>query len=613
MTAAVRVSILAVAIGGILAAAPCVLAGQEPVVSRQPPDTTTDSTKARRDTVSTTERLLKAQREQRVQLHPLSRAGTGGLLPPGGRIVLTRDSIDWAAAEDLGELLGRIPGVYLERGGWITSPVLPDYLGRGAGSVEYFLDGVPMRPIGPDSLATDPSTFPLGFLDRVEIVPDPGMLRVYLFTRAHDREAPRTKIGAAQGDRGVARYFGSYERRYLSGIGLGLAADYVTLNRNSAGYGGGNIASGWAQLGYVPSRHFGVQAQYVTQHVNRNLLLDDAGNDTLLAETPGVRTDEQLRASWHGRTDGMGASFDLLAAHTSWTSDSTPGNVSVGQLGAIYADRHPLWSTQVTLWHDSRWRPYDGSIDVGWAPTRMLSASTRVVAQGYSAGRHGASATARVGLSLPFGFTVAGAIADGQRVLAPADTTLAAEHFTDAQLGAAFQSRLLGVDGAYVWNDSWRPQAFSEFRTIPSYQPLPGVHWMTLHARLTPLNWLTLETVYEHPLGGVLHDAAPPHHALSTFTIRSRFLRNFPSGIFALKVQGVAETWSPGIGGLSAAGDPVPLAGVTLYRGILQMQLGPFIVYYDRVNLQATDKGAVPGYRIEPLGSSFGIRWEFSN
>ena len=46
---------------------------------------------------------------------------------------------------------------------------------------------------------------------------------------------------------------------------------------------------------------------------------------------------------------------------------------------------------------------------------------------------------------------------------------------------------------------------------------------------------------------------------------------------------------------------------------MIQLKLGPFFAYWDRVNLQSVHTGSVPGFVIQPLGSTFGIRWEFSN
>jgi hypothetical protein len=75
----------------------------------------------------------------------------------------------------------------------------------------------------------------------------------------------------------------------------------------------------------------------------------------------------------------------------------------------------------------------------------------------------------------------------------------------------------------------------------------------------------------------------------------------------------VVETWSPGVIGRDTEGGPIQLPGLTFVRGIIQLQIGPFIAYWDRVNFQGTRQGHVPGYPILSLGSSYGIRWEFSN
>jgi hypothetical protein len=585
---------------------------QEPVVNRPQDTTKVDSLRRRRDTVSATDRLLQVQKDQRIQLQPMPLPGGSTVQPAGTRIVLDRDSIEWAAAQDVGELLARVPGVYLERGGWIGSPVLPNYLGHGAGSVEYVLDGQPMLAIGPDSLAFDPSTFPLGFLDRVEVETSPGMMRVFLFTRRHDRQAPRTKIGAGQGDRGLARYFAEFERRYPSGIGVAVAADYFGLNPSSGGTGGSTMPSGWLQLNYVPSPRFGVQGQIITRDITQDLLLADVTHDTLSRQVRGGRTDAQLRGSWRARPDGLGASVDMFAAHTAWSSDSAPGHEGIGEYGGIAALRWATWSAQLSGWHYTRWTSLDSRLDLGWAPTDWASGSVQLVAQRHDGDRRGQWVTGRMGIKLPYGFRIGGAISDGHRVQSPSLSDDLPQRFTDGQVTAGFDSRLLTIDAGYARDDGWRPQAFPEFVAITGYTPLPRTDWITLHARLAPVGWFTLETVYEEPRAG-LPDGTPPQHALSTATVRSRFLRNFPSGIFGLKLQGVVETWSPGIGGRAADGTAIALPGATFFRSIIELQIGPFFAYYDRVNLQAVKTGSVPGYLIQPLGSTFGIRWEFSN
>ena len=105
----------------------------------------------------------------------------------------------------------------------------------------------------------------------------------------------------------------------------------------------------------------------------------------------------------------------------------------------------------------------------------------------------------------------------------------------------------------------------------------------------------------------------PPHHALTTATINSRFLHNFPSGIFRLKVQGIMESWSPGIAGRDTAGAAIALPGATYFRGVLQLQIGSFIAFWDRANMRASKAGYLPGYRLPSLMSTYGVRWEFAN
>ncbi len=598
----------------------CLVAGgavrasaQTPLINRPVDTTVTDTTRRRADTLSSTDQLLKAQLQNDVHRPVLPLPGVTPLHPMGSRTVFTRDSIDWAAAEDVGELLARIPGVFLERSDWIASPVLPNYFGLGASSVEYVLDGVPWLAIGPDSVAADPTTISLELLDRVEVEQSSGMLRVYLFTRRHDRAATRTRIGVAQGDRGISRYYGDFERRYASGIGLGLAADYVGVNPIATGNGGANIPSGWLQLGYVPNARVGIQAQVMSRIITRNPLLDNLTKDLLSPQVKGTRTDAQLRASWRARSGELGPSLDLFAAHTSWSSDSAPGAEGLGEFGGIAAMRAPDWSAQLSAWHYTRWTNLDSRLDLGWAPRRWASASVQLVSQRYDHDRVGQWVTGRIGVQLPWGFHVTGDASQGHRVDAPSLADDSVRQFVNGEVTGGFTSHAFTAEVGFVNNDAWRPQSYPEFAAIASYAPLGRTQWATAHVRYAPVGFFTLETVYQEPLHGAMPDGTPPQHAVTTATLRSRFLRNFPHGIFDLKLQVVAESWSNGVGGRDTTGAAITLRGATFYRAIIQLQIGPFIAYYDRENLGAVRTGYVPGYQIQPIGATFGIRWEFTN
>jgi hypothetical protein len=53
--------------------------------------------------------------------------------------------------------------------------------------------------------------------------------------------------------------------------------------------------------------------------------------------------------------------------------------------------------------------------------------------------------------------------------------------------------------------------------------------------------------------------------------------------------------------------------GATFFRSLIEVQLDRFTIYWDRVNLRANQQTYVPGFLIPKFGSTFGVRWEFSN
>jgi hypothetical protein len=108
-------------------------------------------------------------------------------------------------------------------------------------------------------------------------------------------------------------------------------------------------------------------------------------------------------------------------------------------------------------------------------------------------------------------------------------------------------------------------------------------------------------------------DGLPPTHSVTSGTIRSKFLRKFPSGIFDLKLRLSLETWGTGTIGRDLSGNPITLRGATFLRSLMQFRISGFSVYWDRVNLTDTPLGHVPGFEIPGLGSNFGVRWEFLN
>ncbi|MBA2291900.1 MAG: TonB-dependent receptor plug domain-containing protein [Gemmatimonadales bacterium] len=621
----------AFALGALL----CVAAGASAQDRVPPADSArTDTLRTTPDTLSSTERLLEVDAQRRVQLAPMPLAGVDGLLPATSRIVFTRDSIDWAAARTLGDLLDRVPGVFLWRGGWLGRVEQPNYLGRGAASVEYTLDGIPYLPLGPDSLTVDAALPALSLLERVEVERSPVGLVVHLFTRRHDRQAPRTRIGVSSGDRALARYLAAFERRYPSGIGLSVGAEYFGVNAPQGGSGAANVTNGWVQFGWIPSPRFGVQVQGVITAADRDSLFgggDDTTRTPLSPAIRGARTDLQVRGMWRARDDGIGPSADAFIGRARWSStddpvvspgdgaaipDSiiTPPSQDIGIFGAVLAWRQPSWSATLRAFHQTEWTPLDARLSLGWSPHAWVTGSVDHVVQQHEGDRSSGWTTARLGVVVPLlQVAVTGTVSSGHRVASPMIANDPEQRFTDMQVTAAFERSRLGLEASWIRTDGWQPRAFSEFLRVPTLAAVDDVEWAVARVRLAALRWLTLESRYEHPVRLGSPDGAPPHHALTSATVRSKFLRNFPSGIFDLKAQVLVESWSPGVVGRDADGEPIPMPGRTFVRGILQLQIGPFIAYYDRVNFQARRAGNIPGYPFPTVASSFGVRWEFAN
>jgi hypothetical protein len=108
-------------------------------------------------------------------------------------------------------------------------------------------------------------------------------------------------------------------------------------------------------------------------------------------------------------------------------------------------------------------------------------------------------------------------------------------------------------------------------------------------------------------------EGQPPRHYAANGTIRSKFLRQFPSGYFELKLQMGIEGWSAGTLGRTALGTAVLLPDAHFVRSLVQLQIGTLTFFWDARNILGTQRVYVPGFAIPSYGSAFGIRWEFLN
>jgi len=588
-----------------------------------PPDTTApdttglaDSVAARlRDSIgvrpdsSKLQRYLAAETLTRVRVPTPYRIDLEGPQPALSRIVLTRDSLDWGHAATLADLLQRVPGVFLWRGGWTGQPEYPNYQARGPTSVEYYLDGLPYLPAGTDSVGVDPSLLPLSLLDRIEIDRWPGLLRVRLFTLRHDRLAPRSRIAVARGAADFARYQGSLEKRSRSGLGFAVAAENTSVPAASGirpKFGNTSIL---AQGSWLPSPRYGIVLQYVRSRPDRDAVL--AGGDTVsrgFAEAR--RSDVQLRGLWRRDTTGLGPRIDLLVGRTR-ASDSIAPTQEIWHAGAVAAIRAPAASVAASAFWRSRWTTLDARGTAAWSPRPPLTLSAEAAYQRHDGGRTSRWAGARAGLSLPYGFELTGSARLGEAVAAPAIAADSARTLRDWQASVGWRRPWIELEGTYSHTAAFAPFPYQPYAAIPAIAPSQATEWIIGRGRLTPLSWLTIEGWYSNPRR--LTEGLPPRHSLVAGTIRTRLQRIFPSGVLDVKLRLTAEHWYPGVVGRDATGAPVTVAGATFFRSLVQVALGSLQFYWERANLTTTERVYVPGLPITGRPSEFGVRWTFMN
>lgn len=618
------------------------LAAGIPPLAAQVADTTRADSLAR-DTTDYTGQFLKAQQDARRLIPIPPRIGAGTLLPAATRLVFGADSILWHNAETVSDILTKVPGVFLLRGGWAGRPELPAYQAHGASSVEYLLDGVPYLPMGQDSLMVDPSLLPLSFLDRIEIERLPGLLRVLMFTRRHDRSVPYSRIGIASGDLEIARYQGVLEKRGGPGLGFTAAFDHFSVPAQPSVSGDYRNTQGLLRLDYIPSDRFGAVLQYLRNSPEREAVVSSGTPaDTLSRARAGTRTDISARVFLaRGGPSGLGPRLDLVVARTGWTdeiekdsirilTDSLDDNGDVvktdttyaleehrrnlTQAGVIAAYRTPAASLEGSAFWRSTWTPLEIRLRGGLAPSRSFTASVDAVYLRHDGGRVNSWVTGRAGVVLPMGFSASAVWRKGYGLSFPSLRNNLPHDLDDRSLIGGWKSRRAEIEVSYTSNAGFRPGGYAQYPELATIAASGRTNWITVNARISPLQWVILDGWYSTPRG-TRPEGQPPTHSIINVTLQSKFLPTFKSGIFNLKLQATMENWGTGVLARNADGDPVTLKGSTQMRAYIGLQIGAFTAYYDRYNLLGArdDLGYVPRLGVPGYATTFGVRWEFLN
>jgi hypothetical protein len=536
-----------------------------------------------------------------------------GPLPRGTRYSFTPDSFALSSVQTLSDLLGRIPGVYVARGGIYGSAETVLYGGRGAAGLEIYWDGVPYVPLGRDSVFLDPARISLAPLERVDVIVLPATLRVYLVTLRQRSTETASLVGVATGEVSTANYRGAFLRRWRSGVGLSLVADY----NNTKGIDGTsssafNSVDLWLKFEYVPSPRLGASYQILSSAWHRDAQASLTG--TLTDDFHTERREAIYRVFAAARPDGLGlrAEATFATTHTSKDTAVADGSLSQGML-EVQND----WSRAhlgLALRSQDHARPWQVEGTGAWSLLPWLTFSGDARYARYSLDRTGKRAHAAAGLALPAGFSIHGDAAWARDLQAPLDS-------------ADTPQRTLDVSGAVRWDRSWitlevggasrdpfapigRPAGLL---TIDSLSPTQRTRYFTTHVAARLLPGLTLSGWYFDPLVRGGNDFEPPFHARTSLTFYSKFWRVYRSGIFALRGELAMESWSSGTAGFDSSGTLRTLPGASFGEINVEMRIAGVTIYWVQRNATLFRGSYVPGLDYPRRFQFYGVRWLFTN
>lgn len=584
----------------LLCLAPAVLEAQ---VDRPRP-AKGDSGRGPADSTASYARLM-ADTRTRVPVAP--QLGAEGPIPASARVVFTRDSIDWAGALTLGDLLARIPGTYLLRAGGVGRPEPLNFAARGAASLEVLLDGMPYPPLGPDSVGVDPADIPLGVIDRVEVERWPSALRVYLYTRSHDRLAARSSIALAAGPDKLAHYEGFLERRFQGGFGVGAGGDFLKVPPPGSATGTFERTGYWLQASFIPDAGHGLVLEYLGNALNRDEFSDLAASGPRLE---GRRGELRARAFIGGRPDGTGLRLDLLGSRSAFDSMAVDQTIWSG--GAALSFRGPLLSASAMALAANRWTSLDLSGRASWTPTALLVLQAEGAYRRHDGGRETRWIGGRAGLELPANLELSASARVGKQVAAPAVAVSPEQDVQEAEGALTWSTRRLGAEARLARTAAFVPQAYQELPGLAALPDAPASTWVSAGGYLRPLDWITVRGWYAQA-SSPAPAGLPPRHWSMTGTIRTKLLRTFRSGAFDLKLELGYEGWRAGTLGLDDTSAPVPLGEAHYVRSLVQVAIESFSIFWESRNLTGETAGYVPGYQVPKFSGMFGVRWGFMN
>jgi len=595
----------------VLALLPAALAAQVDSTRR---DTTVARDTSARDTTA-------ARDTTTVLLPTFEPAIMPGPLPKGTRYTFTLDSILLSSARTLSDLLVHIPGVFVARGGWYGAPEIVLYGGRGPASLEIYWDGMPMQPLGRDSIYLDPARIPLGPIERVDVIMLPAALQVFLVTSQYRPTAPRTQVGVVSGRQDIADYRAGYATRTRSGFGVSMLADWASIGTGQLGnttppFGTSDI---WVKADYVPpGGRVGASFQVSSSSWHRASADSVAGvGTTTIVGVDGWRQDRRdrlFRLFVAERDDGLGWRLTTALSTSAISHDTLVPrrNESLASVEVSQTWRSANVSALARFGAAGAPRQYEAR--AGWMPIRPITFAGTFRQSFYVGHRYGWRVNGTAGLTLPLGFSARADVSWQEDAQAALVTTDPMHRTLDVAGWVGFENRLISVEVGRGRRDPYAPLGFAVgIKSVDSLSPTPRTEFVAAHATLHIAPGVTLSGWYFDPVVGG-GDFEPPRHARVAATFYSKFWRVFKSGIFALRGEVAMESWSRStLGGLDSTGAALGMTGSSFVDTQLEMQLAGVTLFWSVTNINIMRSSYVTGLGYPKSVQQYGARWFFTN
>jgi hypothetical protein len=462
--------------------------------------------------------------------------------------------------------------------------------------------------LGGDSIYFDAARVYLNTLRRVDVEVLPASLRVYLVSERHETVDDRSVVRVMSGDYSSAQYAGLFQKRWASGLGIGLAANFVGSNGFSGAGRNDQAFDVQARVEWLPSPRTGVIYQIRRQNQDRDSITLATGPGA--PGLHGTRTDAQLRFLASTQPLGKGLGAELMLGSSGWGRDSILGDQGVHHVSGTVHFNAARASLEVTGQVADRRATRSVTARGGIAPLPGIVISGDATAEHFVGNRPGLRAHGAVALYRG-PFSVVGEVSREKTVQAPALRLDSTALTIDQGVRGGLRTRFLSGHVGVVRQDAYAPVAFPLVRVISGLAPSKRSTLFATDFAFQPIRPLTVDGWFLNPLRGAA-DFQPPTHGRAQITFRSKFWRTFRSGAFDLKLQIAMESWSAGAAGL-ANGSVVPLNAVTFWETFISFEIVGFTAFWDLRNASNSREVYLPGLPYPRNAQTFGVRWEFFN